>query len=124
MKRLCAIALFAVACGGTRSPDGAVRAIAEAAAAGDGDGVYARLGPATRARLQGDAALAARASGRRELGPKDLVAAGWSPPKWRAVDFDVLTRSGDRATVEIRGAAHERETVACVLVGGEWRVEL
>ena len=56
--------------------------------------------------------------------PRDLVAAGWSPPEWHAVDFDVLTRAGDRATVEVRGAAHERQTVTCVLVGGQWRVEL
>lgn len=124
MKRLCAIALFAVACGGTRSPDGAVRALAEAAEAGDRAAVYALFGPATRARLAADAEHAAQAAGRRELGPTDLVAAGWSPPKWHAVDFDVLTRSGDRATVEVRGAAHERETVSCVLAGGEWRVEL
>jgi hypothetical protein len=114
----------AAACGGTRSPDGAVRALAEAAEAGDRDGVYALLGPATRARLTSDAERAAQAAGRRELGPTDLVAAGWSPPKWHAVDFDVLTRAGDRATVEVRGAAHERETVTCVLVGGQWRVEL
>jgi hypothetical protein len=124
MKLLLAIALFAVACGGARSPDGAVRALAEAAESGDRDAVYALLGPATRARLAADAERAAQAAGRRELGPADLVAAGWSPPKWHAADFDVLTRSGDRATVEIRGAAHERETVTCVLVGGQWRVEL
>ena len=125
MKRLVlALVLAAAACGGARSPEGAVRALAEAAEAGDRDAVYALLGPATRARLAADADHAAQAAGRRELGPVDLVAAGWSPPKWHAVDFDVLTRSGDRATVEVRGAAHERETVTCVLVDGQWRVEL
>jgi hypothetical protein len=129
MKRLVvggalAFALALAGCGGTRSPDGAVRALAEAAEAGDRDAVYALLGPATRARLGSDGERAAQAAGRRELGPKDLVAAGWSPPRWRAVDFDVLTRSGDRATVEVRGAGHERETVTCVLVDGNWRVEL
>jgi hypothetical protein len=124
MKFVLALALALVACGGARSPDGAVRALAEAAEAGDRDAVYALLGPATRARLAADADHAAQAAGRRELGPVDLVAAGWSPPAWRAADFDVLTRSGDRATVEIRGPGHERETVTCVLVGGQWRVEL
>jgi hypothetical protein len=122
--RLVALALLSAACGGARSPDGAVRTLAEAAEAGDRDAVYALLGPATRARLAADAERAAQAAGRRELGPADLVAAGWSPPQWHAVDFDVLTRSGDRATVEIRGPGHERETVTCVLVGGQWRVEL
>lgn len=126
MKRLLlALALATTAaCGGTRSPDGAVRALAEAAEAGDNDAVYALLGPATRARLATDAAHAAQAAGRRELGPRDLVAAGWSPPMWHAADFDVLSRAGDRATVEVRGAAHERETLTCVLVDGQWRVEL
>ncbi len=124
MKRLVALVLLAAACGGARSPDGAVRALAEAAEAGDRDAVYALLGPATRARLTADAERAAQAAGRRELGPHDLVAAGWSPPRWRASDFDVLTRAGDRATVEVRGAGHERETVSCVLVDGQWRVEL
>jgi hypothetical protein len=119
-----AVVLACAACSGARSPEGAVRALAEAAESGDRDALYALLGPATRARLGADADRAAQAAGRRELGPKDLVAAGWSPPHWRAVDFDVLTRAGDRATVEVRGPGHERETVSCVLVDGQWRVEL
>jgi hypothetical protein len=128
MKRLAAALLLLLplvaGCGGVRSPEGAVRALAEAAEAGDRDAVYALLGPATRARLQADAERAAQAAGRREIGPKDLVAAGWSPPRWRAAEFDVLTRAGERATVEVRGPAHERETLACVRVDGQWRVEL
>jgi hypothetical protein len=125
MKRLVvALLLGAAACGGARSPEGAVRALAEAAESGDRDAVYALLGPATRARLVADAERASQAAGRRELGARDLVAPGWSPPHWRAADFDVLTRSGDRATVEVRGPAHERETVTCVWVGGLWRIEL
>ena len=125
MKRfVLAFVLFSAACGGARSPDGAVRALAEATESGDRDAVWALLGPATRARLTADAERAAQAAGRRELGPRDLIAAGWSPPRWHAADFDVLARSGDRATVEVRGATHERETVTCVLVDGQWRVEL
>jgi hypothetical protein len=124
MKLLAVVALLAAACSGARSPEGAVRALAEAAESGDRDALYGLLGPATRGRLAGDAARAAQAAGRRELGPKDLIAAGWSPPHWRAVDFDVLTRAGDRATVEVRGPGHARETVSCVLVDGQWRVEL
>ncbi|HEY1584985.1 MAG TPA: hypothetical protein VGH63_04805, partial [Polyangia bacterium] len=87
----------AAACSGARSPEGAVRALTEAAEAGDREAVYALFGPATQARLTADAERAAQAAGRREIGAIDLVAAGWSPPKWHAVDFDVLTRSGDRA---------------------------
>ena len=123
MKWLCLLCVVA-GCGGDRSPDGAVRALGEAAEAGDRDAVYALLGPATRARLAADAERAAQAAGRRELGPRDLVAAGWSPPRWRAVELDVLSRAGDRAAVEIRGPGHERETLSCVRVDGQWRVEL
>ena len=71
--RLVAIALLLAACGGARSPDGAVRALAEAAEAGDRDAVYALLGPATRARLATDAERAAQAAGRREIGPVGSV---------------------------------------------------
>jgi hypothetical protein len=125
VKRLAVAALLvAAACSGARSPEGAVRALAEAAESGDREARWALLGPSTRARLAADGDRAAQAAGRRELGAKDLIAAGWSPPHWRAVDFDVLTRAGDRATVEVRGPGHERETVSCVLVDGQWRVEL
>jgi hypothetical protein len=126
MSKLPVAALFFVAagCGGARSPEGAVRALAEAAEAGDRDAVYALLAPTTRARLTAEADRAARAAGRREIGAVDLVAAGWSPPRWRAAEFDVLSRSGERATVEVRGAARERETLSCVRVDGQWRVEL
>lgn len=111
-------------CGGTRSPDGAVRALAEAAEAGDRDAVLALVGPATRARLSGDATKAAQASGRRDLQPRDMIAAGWSAPRWKIADVDVLARDGDRATVEIRGAHGERETMSCVREHDEWHVEL
>lgn len=111
-------------CGGARSPEGAVRALSEAAEAGNRDAVWALLGPATRKRLEADAARAAQAAGRRELGPRDLLAAGWAPPRWRASDLDVVSRDGDRAVVEVTGPRHERETVACVRVDGQWRVEL
>jgi hypothetical protein len=116
--------LFASACGGARSPEGAVRALAEAAESGDRDAVWSLLGPATRARVKADADRARAAAGRREIVGRDLLAAGWSPPRWRAAGFDVIARSRGHATVEVRGAAHERETVLCVLVDGAWQVEL
>lgn len=126
MKRLVlAVALaLAAGCSGARSPEGAVRALGEAAEAGDRDAVWELLGPATRARLEAEADKARQAAGRRELGPRDLIGAGWSAPRWRAQEIDVVAESGDRATVEVRGPAHERETLTCVRVGGQWRVEL
>lgn len=124
MKALLFSVVVAAGCGGARSPEGAVRALAEAAESGDRDAVWTLLGPATRARLAADAERAKAAAGRREIVGRDLLAAGWSPPRWRAAAFDVIGRSGDRATVEVRGAAHERETVSCLLVDGKWQVEL
>jgi hypothetical protein len=119
------LALAPSACDtGARSPEGAVRALAEAAESGDRDAVWTLLGPATRARLSSDAERAAQVAGRRELRGRDLLAAGWSPPRWRAVDIDVLARSSDRATVEVRGPGHERERLTLVRAGGQWQVEL
>jgi hypothetical protein len=122
--KLALVVLLLAGCGGARSPEGAVRALAEAAESGDRDALWALLGPATRARLSADADRAKAAAGRREIVARDLLAAGWSPPRWRAAGFDVIARTGDRATVEVRGAAHERETVTCVVVDGKWQVEL
>ena len=119
-----AVAALAAGCGAARSPDGAVRALAEAAEAGDRDAVWTLLGPTTRARLTVDAQRASQASGRRDLLPRDLIAAGWSAPRWKIADVDVLSRDGDRANVDVHGKTGERESLACVRSDGEWRVEL
>ena len=124
MKWVVVAALLLGGCGGARSPEGAVRALTEAAEAGNRDAVWALLGPATKKRLEADAARAAQAAGRRELGPEDLIAAGWAPPRWRPAELDVIGRNGDHATVEVSGPRHQRETIACVRVDGQWRVEL
>jgi hypothetical protein len=125
MKFLIALLLATAACdSGGRSPEGAVRALAEAAESGDRDAVWALLGPATRARLGSDAQNAAQAAGRRELRGRDLLAAGWSAPRWRAREIEERGRSGDTATVEVRGPGRERETLTCVRTSGQWQVEL
>jgi hypothetical protein len=129
MKLVAALALLLVlvpaACAsGARSAEGAVRALAEAAESGDRDAVWLLLGPATRARLAADAQRAAQVAGRRELQARDLLAAGWSPPRWRAAEFELVSASGDHASVEVRGPHHEREQLACVRSHGQWQVEL
>jgi hypothetical protein len=125
VKLALALAVVAAAgCGGAHSPDGAVRALTEAAEAGDRAAVYQLLGPATRARLTADAARAAVAAGRRDIRPEELLGAGWSPPRWRANEFETIARQGDRATVEIRGKHGERERVDCLYTDGHWHVEL
>jgi hypothetical protein len=35
-----------------------------------------------------------------------------------------VSSSGDQATVEVRGAQHQRERLACVRTHGQWQVEL
>jgi hypothetical protein len=126
MRAVAGLALLAFsACdSGARSPEGAVRALAEAAESGDRDAVWTLLGPATRVRLTRDAAQAAQVAGRRELSARDLLAAGWSPPRWRAVEIEQVTQSGDHAAVEVRGPRHERERLDCVRAGAAWQVEL
>jgi hypothetical protein len=112
-------------CGaGSRSPEGVVRAFAEASEAGDREAVYRLLGPRTRARLDTDARRAAQLSGRRTVPPPGLLAVGWLPPRWHVRETRELERDGDHAVVEARGAAGEAERVECVRVQGAWRIEL
>jgi hypothetical protein len=117
--------LLLVGCSaGTRSPEGAVRAFAEAAADGDRAAAFRLLGPTTRAKLADDAKRAAELSGRRAMAPEEMLAAGWFPPRVRIDDVRVLERERGRATVEVIGKGGERETVTVVDEGGAWKVEL
>jgi hypothetical protein len=125
MRVLVAAAALALGCGaGTGSPAGVVRALAEASADGDRDQVWRLLGPATRARLEADAARAAEQSGRRALPASEMLAVGWFAPRFRPREVRELERAAGRATVEVRGEHGEREAVSCVHVDGQWRVEL
>ncbi len=118
------VALVAGCGAGTGSPEGAVRALGEAALDGDRAAVWKLLGPATRARLTADAERAARLEGRRSLPPEEMLAVGWFPPRFHLEGAREISRDGARATVEVRGEKGERETVACVKEGGAWKVEL
>jgi hypothetical protein len=120
-----ALALLLTACGaGARSPVGVVRTLAEAAQAGERAEVYQLLGPATRAKLDADARRAAALSGRRAVPPEEMLAVGWFAPRFALDDVRELERSGERATVEVRGQKGERQRITCVRDGGQWRVEL
>lgn len=125
MRVLVAGMLLVAACSaGTRSPEGAVRALAEASADGDRAQVWRLLGPATRARLDANARRAAELSGRRPFRPEEMLAVGWFPPRFRAEDVRELAREGATATVEVTGAHGERVQVACIRDGSAWKVEL
>jgi hypothetical protein len=126
MRALVLAGLLLAGCSaGTRSPEGAVRALTEAAADGDRAAVLKLLGPATRKKLEEAAQRAAVQSGRRAMGPGEALAVGWFPPKFRAVKVREVSRTGgDHALVEVTGAGGERERVDCVRADGAWRVEL
>lgn len=122
---LVAVLLLVVGCGGPgRSPESAVRALAEAAEDGDVDAVMKRLGPSTRARLEADARRAAEQAGRRELDAKDLLAAGWTTPRFRLVEVRLVERRDHRAVVQTRGSHGESERVELVEEPDGWKVEL
>src|SRR5438067_1404131 len=110
------------ACGG--SPVAAVRALDEAARDGDLDEVVKLLGPSTRARLAADARRAGQLAGRRDLPAHELLAAGWTLPRFRLHQVRVVSRAGDSAVVEVSGAHGEKETVTLVREADGWKVEL
>jgi hypothetical protein len=125
MKLPVAVVVVTIGCSaGTRSPEGAVRALAEAAAAGERQEVWKLLGPETRARLAAEARRASEMSGRRVLSPAEMLAVGWASPRFRPARIRELSRHGSRARVEVSGEHGEREEVSCVQSQGAWQVEL
>jgi hypothetical protein len=122
---LAALALGVSACGAGSSPEAAVRAFAQSARAGDTDAVYARLAPRTRSVLEERARLATdQAAGRRTFRPQDMMTAGAAPPKWEPVRVRELSRTGDRALVEVTGPSGQVQVVRTVSERGQWLVEL
>jgi hypothetical protein len=109
---------------GARSPEGAVRKLADASAAGDHAVVWSLLGPETKRRLEAQARHAAPIAGRRAIAPEDLIAVGWEPPRFRLTSIKLRERRGDEAQVEVRGPAGQVDVVRCVRVGDRWSIEL
>lgn len=107
------------------SPEGVARAFTAAARAGDRDAVFDLLGPETRKRL-GEAAKRATAlvGGSRRFDPLDLV--GVSKPGETAAPqaFELVSRDGDKAVVDIVTADDEHHPLSLVKVGGKWKVEV
>lgn len=109
---------------GTRSPEGAVRALIEAGATGDREDAWRLLSSGTRRRLESDARRAAMTASRRDLQAIDLLAVGWFPARFHVADVREVERSGDHAVVEVRGTQDERERLSCVREDGRWKVEV
>jgi hypothetical protein len=106
------------------NPEAAVRALIAAARAGDRAAVYARFGPATRARVEALLSGAHRTGGTRTFRPEDLVTVGWLPPAWEPAGIRVLRHDDTEAEVEVYSAAGDRQTLRTVREGRSWKVEL
>jgi hypothetical protein len=119
------IAALLAACSGSPStPEGAVDRLVTAARTGDRAGVYARLGPATRARIDPLVIASRKMSGRVALKPQDFLSVGWAPPAWDLAGMRTLRRDETTADVEVYAASGDRHIVALVREGDEWKVEL
>jgi hypothetical protein len=122
-----AIALLLAACGADEratSPEGVVQRLVAAARAGDRGGVYATLGPATRARLEAVWTSSRKTTGRLALKPEDFLSVGWAPPAWDPAGMRTLRQDEASAEVEVFSAAGDRHTVQIVREAGGWKVEL
>ncbi len=122
-----AAALGVLACGGrddATNPEAAVRSLIAASRSGDRAAVYGRLGPRTRARVDGLLAVARRTGGTRVLRPEDLVTVGWLPPAWEPAGMRLLRRDDTEAEVEVYSAGGDRQPIRTVKEGKSWKVEL
>ena len=119
-----ALSLAAAGCSRGGSPVAAVQALAEASREGDAERAWELLGPKTRARIEADARLAGQQAGRRALAPSELLAAGWTPPRFELERVRELSSDDASALVEVRGAHGEAERMELVREGGAWKIEL
>jgi hypothetical protein len=119
-------AAMAGGCAGDRpsTPEGAVDRLITAARTGDRAGVYQRLGPATRARIEALAAASRTMSGRVALRPEDFLSVGWAPPAWEPAGMRTLRKETATAEVEVYSESGDRHSVDLVREGDEWKVEL
>jgi hypothetical protein len=109
---------------GPDSPEGAVRLFITAAHTGDRGSVLARLGPATRTRIEALQATSRQLSGRMMMKTEDFLSVGWAPPAWEPAGTHLVRRSRDSAEVEVYSSAGDRHTLALVREGREWKIEL
>ena len=125
------LAVFAfalvLACGsseGPESPEGAVRLFIAAARTGDRGSVFARLGPATRARIETLEGSIRPLSGRTQIKPEDFLSVGWAPPAWEPAGTRLLRRTRESAEVEVYSSAGDRHALSLVREGRDWKIEL
>lgn len=109
---------------GAGRPAAAVQALGEATRSGDVDELWKLLGPATRSRLEASAQRAGIQAGRRRIAARDLLAVGWSPPRFIPSEVREVERKGDVAWVEVIGPQGERQRVQVIREKDGWKVEL
>lgn len=123
----CIALLLLAGCSGAEGPDspeGAVRLFMAAAHTGDRGSVLARLGPATRARIEALQAASRQLSGRMMMKAEDFLSVGWAPPAWEPAGTRLLWRNRDGAEVEVYSSAGDRHALSLVREGREWKIEL
>lgn len=126
---LAAIALAATmlgrGCAVTRpGPDAAVRAMIQAARAGDRKAVWRLLSPDTQHALEAKARQATDLVGAStRYGALDLISVGASDDVPPPTDIHVKSNDGSHAVVEIGGPTGRAE-IELVRVDGRWRVDL
>ena len=109
---------------GPESPEGAVRLFITAARTGDRGSVFARLGPATRARIESLESTIRPLSGRTQIKPEDFLSVGWAPPAWEPAGTRLLSRTRESAEVEVYSSAGDRHALSLVREGRDWKIEL
>jgi hypothetical protein len=126
MLRIALIAAVLAGCSGDgrHSPEQAVKRFIAVARSGDRAGVYRRLGPATRARIETLRSTTGRQSGRLTMNPEDFLSVGWAPPAWEPAGMRTLRRNEASAEVEVYAAGGDRQSVTLVREGEDWKIEL
>jgi hypothetical protein len=121
------LAFTVIGCGGgedNASPEVALNRFVGAARSGDRMGVYQRLGPATRARIEVLQNASGRQAGRLTMKPEDFLSVGWAPPAWEMSNTRTLHRDKNSAEVEVFSSTGERHSVSLVRENGVWKIEL
>jgi hypothetical protein len=105
-------------------PEAAVRSLIAATNAGDRRAVFGLLSPGTQASLEERAQRATELVGSNvRYTALDLIAIGSAEDVSHPTEINVVTRTGDRALVEIV-SSDGRGQLQLIRVDGRWRVDL
>lgn len=126
---LAAIALAVAVVGrgcrvGEAGPEAAVRAFVQAARAGDRQALFDLLTPDIQRRLEEQAQKSTRLVGASvRYRALDLISVGNADDQPAPSEIEVVSESGDRATVQVDGPGG-RAQITVIKVDGSWRLDL